>query len=228
MEQIPLPLVIGNQYSWDNFYVGHNAEVVDLLQREPEPCQGLIYLWGQSGVGKSHLLQATAQQAVQSGRKVFFLDLAQQSAYVPEALENLASTKLICLDNCQSISGYADWERALFNLYNQILETGNTLLISANGSPQNIGIQLADLTSRLQAGLTFYIQPLGDSEVKAAIQAHMRHYGFSGDDAIVDYIAQRTQRNMSTLSQHFTQLDKASLQEQRALTKPFIKKTLAW
>lgn len=227
-QQIPLPLAITARYSWDNFYIGRNQELVNTLHAQPRATQGLLYLWGESGVGKSHLLQAASQGASEQGAKVFFLDLGQALFYTPDILADLNGFDMVCLDNIDAIAGQAEWELALFSLYNLIMEQDSTLIVTAARPATQTGIELPDLLSRLQQGLTFRIQPLDAADIKQAIDEQMQQYGFSGDYELVDYIANRTRRDMSALAENFSRLNEASLVEQRALSKPFIKKTLGW
>lgn len=219
--------------------MGRNQEVVTLLKKQPQPEQGLIYLWGERGVGKSHMLQAVSQHAVAQGFKVFYLNLQQahlaeaaawcgKTPMSPAVLDDLDNFDMICIDDVDGIAGEIAWEIALFSLYNMMQDKGNTLIITAAGPPKASGVTLPDLISRLTQGYTFHIKPLNDNEIKSAILEQMQQYGFNGDTDIINYIANRTQRDISALAQHFAKLDQASLVEQRALTIPFIKKILGW
>ncbi len=58
---------------------------------------------------------------------------------------------LVCIDNIHRIVNNSKWEMAIFNLYNRIIEYGNScLLITGNkASPKLINISLPDLASRI-------------------------------------------------------------------------------
>lgn len=61
--------------------------------------------------------------------------------------------------------GDEEWELALFNLYNRVLELGRTcLLITGDRPPRQIDLQLPDLASRLDWGQIYRLQPLSDEE----------------------------------------------------------------
>ena len=65
-------------------------------------------------------------------------------------MEQLA---LVCIDNIECIAGEEEWEMAIFDLYNRILETGKTrLLITGDRPPRQLNLKLPDLASRLDWG----------------------------------------------------------------------------
>jgi DnaA family protein len=64
-----------------------------------------------------------------------------------------------CLDDLQAIAGKADWEEALFHLFNRLRDSGRRLLIAASTSPRELPVKLADLKSRLTLALIFQMRP---------------------------------------------------------------------
>ena len=58
---------------FDKFLGTENAELVYVLQHKHDP---FIYVWGEEGAGKSHLLRAWVAQALDAGKKAVYIDAA--------------------------------------------------------------------------------------------------------------------------------------------------------
>ena len=119
-----------------------------------------FYLFGLTGVGKSHLLHACSAYAAQLGITSVCLSCAELLQLSVEVLDGLEQIDFICLDDIHLIAGNKLWEQAVFDLYNKVLEQGNTLLISGDQSVSQLGLTLPDLISRLSWGLAEQIKPL--------------------------------------------------------------------
>jgi DnaA family protein len=186
-----------------------------------------LYLWGASGVGLTHLLQASCHNAESRRLAVQYLPLREMTGFAPEALlEGLEELDMVCLDGLESVAGDPTWERALFNLYNALRDAGRLLLVAAPQNPRELNIQLPDLRSRLQWGVILKVQPLDDTDKQQALMRRARERGMELNEEVASYIVQRVPRDMNQLFCYLHRLDHASLAEQRKLTIPFVKKTL--
>jgi DnaA-homolog protein len=231
-QQLSLSVNLNDDATFENFYAPaqtHNAMVVQGL-REQVAGRGeaFIYLWGAPGCGLTHLLQAACHQAQEMGMSVQYLPLRDLVGYAPEELFiGLEELDLICLDCLPTIAGRADWELAIFNLYNRLRERGRRLLVAAEHNPRELAISLEDLRSRLQWGITYQVHNLSDDEKQQALQLRARARGLELNDEVAQYIIQRLPRDTNELFWQLQRLDHASLAEQRKLTIPFVKKVLA-
>lgn len=225
--QLTLPLHLSDAAIFDNFFPATNQRIVDYLQRfiknEVEP---YTYLWGHKGVGCSHLLQACCQQVYEQGLRAVYLPLADLIHLSPKLLDELEFSSLICLDDLEAIKGQPLWEEALFHLYNRIQITKNRLLIAAHVVPDDIGLQLPDLVSRLKSGVIFQVHELVDEDKSVALQMRAKLRGLELTHEVIEFLLHRFPRNLTVLFQMLERLDKASLAEQRRLTIPFVKKVL--
>ena len=124
------------------------------------------------------------------------------------------------------IAGDTRWQQAIFDLFNRVLEQNNYLLISGDESAQQLGISLPDLVSRLTWGLTEQVKPVDDEEKVIALQYRATQRGLFLSDEVVKFLLNRLSRDMGSLINSLDVLDKASIQEQRKITIPFIKEVL--
>ena len=226
-KQLPLQFVFRANQTFEDFFPGPNLAIVTHLQHciagigEP-----FIFLWGQTGLGKSHLLHAACHAAQQARQSTFYIDLFLAVKSSPELLQGIEEAELVCLDNVEQIVGQADWELALFNFFNQHRDMGHKLIVSAAISPKDMPIQLPDLKTRLNWGLPLKIQTPDDEGRIAALIYKARHMGLNLSPQAGRFLLTHADRDMASLWQLLDRLDQASLSAQRKLTVPFLKQIL--
>ena len=151
--QIPLGLALRTGATFDNYCAGPNSEVVRGLQacavgRGDSP----VYMWGDQGLGKTHLLQAACAHSGNLQQPSAYLPLCEAPKLPIAILEGLESMALVCIDDIHVIAGQSHWEVALFNLFNRIREQGVRLLMASCLAPDKMQLVLPDLRSRLAWG----------------------------------------------------------------------------
>lgn len=222
--QLALAIQLNDEATLADFCWGSNA----LLQQQINSSlagegERLFYLWGGTGSGKSHLLQACCQ-ALNNNASAIYLPLQILKEWGPESIEDLGEQTLIAIDDIDAIAGDRGWEEALFHLYNRIRDNGKTILvISARQPLALLPIQLADLRSRLAWGLVVQLNELTDEDKIRTLQQYATKRGFELPAPVGQFLINRCARNMHDLHQLLDQLDKASLAAQRKITVPFVK-----
>jgi DnaA family protein len=201
--------------------------LVNALQSQMQPGgEAIIYLYGPPGTGKSHLLQASCQVAQ---ARTLYLPLAQLRAYPPaDVLQGVEHLDRLCLDDVHAVLGDADWELALFNLYNDARQRGCRLVVAGNAAPRALAVNLPDLRSRLSWGIVYQLVEGDDEDKSAILQFRALRRGLSLTPAVASYIVGRAPRAMEQLLAVLDQLDAASLAHQRSLSIPFVKQALGW
>ncbi len=226
-QQLPLHFEFRANQTFNDFFSGSNQEIVTHLQ---QCIAGLgeqqIFLWGKSGQGKSHLLQACCHQAQNQNLSSFYFDLANGKLPDPLMLDGLDQCDVVCFDNIEPIAGNAAWELAFFNFFNRQRDRGHKLIVSASSAPNDIAIQLPDLRTRLNWGLTLKIQPLTDSDRIAALIFKADQMGFEIAPQVGRFLLTHYDRDLAALWALLEKLDRASLAAKRKLTLPFLKQIL--
>lgn len=231
-QQLSLGVSLNDDATFDNFYAPittTNAQMLAALRQQIEIAnEPFIYVWGVPGCGLTHLLQGACHHAQTLGKSFQYLPLRDLIGYAPdELLAGLETLDFVCLDGLDLIIDRPDWQLALFNLYNRLRDAKKLLLVAAVQGPREIPLQLSDLISRLQWGLTFQVHELDDDSKQQALQFRARARGLDLNDEVALYIIQRLPRDMNELFLQLNRLDHASLAEQRKLTIPFVKKILS-
>lgn len=225
--QIPLSISLRDDSRFENFYSEGNELTCNMLQLAAKgEGEQFIYLWGQTGVGCTHLLQAACHGAEPLGRSAAYLPLDELKHLGGGILDGMEHLDLICLDNLESVAADPEWEEALFHFFNRIRALGNTLIIAATTPPRNSGVLLPDLLSRLSWGIVFQLQALDDELKLKAIQMRASSRGMHFSDEVARYLLHHASRNMNDLTQLLDELDKASLSAKRKVTIPFIKEVI--
>ncbi|MGZ8172695.1 MULTISPECIES: DnaA regulatory inactivator Hda [Methylobacter] len=226
-EQLPLHFEFRANQTFDDFFPGANHEIITHLQ---QCIAGLgeqqIFLWGKSGQGKTHLLQACCHRAQNQNLSSFYFDLSQAELPDPSLLNGLDEYDVVCFDNIERIAGNAAWELAFFNFFNQHRDRGHKLIVSASSAPNDIAIQLPDLKTRLNWGLSLKIQPLTDSDRIAALIFKADQMGFEIAPQAGRFLLRHYDRDLASLWALLEKLDRASLAAKRKLTLPFLKQIL--
>ena len=222
--QLPLGVGLRNGTTLENFLSGPNEEAVGALTRL---CAGsgerLTFLWGKAGTGKSHLLEAVCHSAANRGQRTVFLPFGEAADLQPELLAGLEQFSIICIDDIDAIAGNRPWEQAAFNLYNRVEQWGGRLLVTARVPPHQADFELADLASRLSAGLTIQLHCLDENGRRAVVQQRARERGFTVPDDVAVFLLRRCRRDMHSLLDLLERLDRYSLAEQRRITIPFVR-----
>lgn len=226
-QQLPLTFEPRERYTFNAFIAGQNQLVVDLVrQMASGEGETQVLIWADKGNGKSHLLQAACNLASQSRMTVCYLparEIIGNSAHIFEGLEQL---DMVCIDDIDVIMQSTEWEEALFDLINRIRDTGKSILLAANKSPESSVINLADLRSRLSWGPVFHLHELEDTDKVKAIQKRAEQLGLEMTGHVANYLLTHYPRDLFDLFERLDHLDKASMAMQRRLTIPFIKSVL--
>lgn len=225
-EQIPLFQPV-HEVSFDNYWLGNNTEVVELIKAQiREPDQPCLYLWGKTGVGKSHLLQASCGYAHLQQKSTVYVPFADYNNMEPCILQGLENYSVICIDDVEVVARHKAWEAEVFHLFNRAREHGALMIFTATKKPADLDIELQDLRSRLAWGIVWQLQEMTDQDKLAALQLRARQRGFSLSDEVGTYLMQRWPRDMHSLFALLDTLDHASLAEHRKLTIPFVRRFL--
>ena len=226
-KQLPLQFEFRANQTFEDFFPSTNLEAINHLQKASTGLgERQIFLWGPSGLGKSHLLQACCHSAQSLKLSSFYFSFSALELPDAELLIGLELFDVVCFDNIENLAGNASWEIAFFNFFNRHRDQDHILIMSANCAPKQIAIQLPDLKTRLNWGLTLKLQPLSDHEKIKALIFKADKIGFQISDQVGRFLLSHYERDLPALWLLLTKLDHASLAAKRKLTIPFLKQIL--
>ncbi|MBO4790031.1 MAG: DnaA regulatory inactivator Hda [Oxalobacter sp.] len=201
-----------------DFTIGENNEIIEQLKAiaDRQATDHFLYLWGDLGFGKTHLLQALAQYA--PARYLTPNSPIDDFIYSPE-------TTLYLIDDCESLSPAL--QIAAFNLFNEIRDEHTAYLFTAgNCAPMALELR-DDLRSRLCWGLIYQVQGLPD-EAKLDVLARIaKKRGIRLSEGVLPWLLTHYRRDMHSLTQIIDELDTYSLEMKRVVTLPLLNSLLA-
>jgi len=227
-DQLTLPLYLEDGLDYANYVADKNAAVVRATQAWARGEMEQIYLYGEQGSGRSHVVNAAIKLADEMGFATCVLPCKELVQMPPEVLEGIEQFSMVAVDDVDTFAGQPEWEEALFHLYNRCRELGHGLLFSGLHTPRESGFMLADLISRLGAGPVYKLQPLSDEGLTALLMRRAKQRGMPLSKEVAHYIILRGVRQPKALIALLDELDKSALRQQRKLTIPFVKEVLHW
>ena len=219
MKQLALILAPPPAPALDNFFPGRNAELLTLLGnlvagRSAERC---IYLWGDAGSGRSHLLRATIAGLNAAG--LVCLQISRGDPIPAPA----AQLRAVAVDDVGTLD--AGNQRVFFNLYNQLRERGGIVLAAGDAPPARLKLR-PELVTRLGWGLVYQVQALSDDEKALALKRHAASRSFDLPDGVIDYLLRHLSRDLPSLMSVLDALDRHSLEAKRPITLPLLRELL--
>lgn len=219
MKQLLLDLGTDKPQNLDTFVTGKNGELTQLLRHLAHRAtttlnQRFVYLWGEAGAGKTHLLQALA--AMPAARYIGAAAQADAFVFVPDVT-------LYLIDDCQTL--LPDAQIAAFNLFNQVREHDAALVVAGAMPPAMLQLR-EDLRTRLGWGLIYQLHGLTDDEKIAALNHAAAARGLMLASGVLPYLLTHFRRDMRSLTAMLDALDRYSLETQRPITLPLLRSLL--
>ena len=229
MKQLALDIGLATGPTLERFFAGPNAAALQHLQlalgngdapsvRSPVP----VYLWGEEGSGKSHLLHAVHQALRLQGARVGWLDPSVSEP--PDFDDQWAA---VLMDDVHLFN--TSQQACAFNWFVNAINpaSGGQRWVLAAGSVPPADLPLRDdVRSRLGWGHVFQLHLLGETERRAVLRQEADARGVFLGDEVMDYMLNRFSRDLGSLMQLLDQLDAFALRTQRAITIPLLKTML--
>lgn len=214
MKQLLLDLAPGKP-TLSSFVTGSNGEVLQAIRdlAGSGSRESTVYLWGEEGCGKSHLLRACCEEVRKDSRYV--------ACRADTRFE--FDSGFVAVDDVENLDEAG--QIGLFHLCNRLKEAGGILLASGNAPPSRLKLR-ADLATRLGWGLVFQVHALDDGEKREALKAHARMLGFEIPVEVLDYLMHHFRRDLHSLVKAIDALDIHSRESKRAITIPFLKEIM--
>lgn len=202
--------------TFDKFLGTSNAELLYMLQQAHGQ---FVYVWGQQGSGKSHLLQAWVGQALQAGRNAVYADAAQ-GGLGAAAFE----AEYLAVDHADRLD--RESQAVLFEIFNRLRNSGQGfLLLGADVPPQRLPVR-EDLRTRMGYCLVYDVKPLSDQEKIDALTGMASARQLVAGPEIFRYLLNHWRRDIDSLIQMLDVLDRYAVTAGRRITLPLLRQLL--
>ena len=199
------------EYTFDRFVVGssnkfaHAAAVA--VAENPGKSYNPLYIYGESGLGKTHLLYAIAHH-IHDARPDFKIVYIKGDAFTNELIqairegrnqefrEKFRSADVFLMDDVQFIAGRESSQEEMFHTFNTLYEAGRQIVFTADRPPKEM-LRLDDrLKTRFEWGLPVDIKP-PDYETRVAIIKNKAiRRGMELPEPVLQYIAENITSNV--------------------------------
>ncbi len=229
--QLPLKIGLRDDACFETFVTEKESLALafnGLQSALTQPGGSAFYLYGETGVGKTHLLQASCRFITEQGQASVYLPFEDHSLpLIPDVLTGLEQMPLVCLDDMNGMIGQAKWEIALANLITKSSVQGHTLILTGAVPMNDWDIATTDLAKSLMTVLPIEMQALVEKEeIILALQRHSKRLGFELPNDVGNYLIKQFSMDLQELLAVLKLLEQATLVEKRRLTLPFVKETL--
>ena len=177
-----------------------------------------LFIYGSTGLGKTHLLQAIGHYVLQQHRHLNVRYVTTETV-LNEFVDSMRDHRMVgfkqryrtydvlLIDDIQFIEGKERLQEEFFHTFNSLYEAGKQIVISSDRPPRQLATLEARLRSRFEWGLLTDIQP-PDLETRIAIlrkKVMTEHLSIS-DPEVLTYIADRVTTNIRELEGALTRV----------------------
>ncbi len=200
------------KYSFDTFIIGECNSLAQSAAHEVAQNPGLSYnplfIYGGSGLGKTHLLQSIGRLAHSRGYRVLYLSGEQytndfikaiREKTISEFRRRYSQIDILLIDDIQFINGKEQTEESFFHLFNELHNANKQIVISSDSAPKSMSQVKEKLRSRLEWGLVTRITPPNIKTRSAILRALFEKQSMEVTPDIIELLAKRRQNNVREL-----------------------------
>lgn len=217
--EVVTPTGLNGEFTFANFVVGDcnrfaHASAVSVAAKPGQKQRNPFFLWGNSGLGKTHLMKAIGNAVIEQHpeKKVIyttceaftnaFIACIQNKNYT-EFRNKYRTVDVLLIDDIQFLIGKDSVQTEFFNTFEALIESGKQIVITCDKAPANLTELNSRLTSRFQDGIMFDVQPPDFETRKAIFLSKLENENFTLSDEIVNYVCENVTTNIRQLNGAF-------------------------
>lgn len=208
------------EFTFDNFIIGTNNDLATLIAKEvvedPGGKRNPFFVYGKSGVGKTHLVQAVGNELLRRNPKLnilyvpinkFYSDFIDSIKFnKPELFTKYKNLDVLIVDDFQLIQGREKSQEEFFNLFNDMYLNKRQVIVTSDRMPEEIKTVDPRLASRLTQNGAYDIQLPSFEDKCAILQAKADYNGVEIEREAIEYIAENVKTNIRDLSREYEQI----------------------
>ena len=210
---------LNGEFTFANFVVGDcnrfaHASAVSVASKPGQKQRNPFFLWGNSGLGKTHLMKAIGNAILeqQPDKRVIYTTCeAFTNAYIAcintnnytDFRKKFRTVDVLLIDDIQFLIGKEGVQTEFFNTFEALIEAGKQIVITCDKAPSNLTELNSRLISRFQDGIMFDVQPPDFETRKAIFLSKLENENFTLSDEIIDYVCENVTTNIRQLNGAF-------------------------
>jgi len=203
------------RYTFESFYADKgNAftyEICKAIGEKPGEDYNPFFLYGEVGVGKTHLVNAIGNAALQGAddRRVGYvpaslfaerLRCALQDGAVETFREDYCRWDLLILDDIQFLGGHAEAQEEFFHVFNMLSRANRQIIIAADKPPDALGQLEKRLVSRFSSGIVAHLKPPEWETRMAILENHVKESKVAVPKEVLSLVATRVPRDVRKMT----------------------------
>ena len=204
---------LNQKYTFDKFVIGKNNELAHAaakaVVKSPGTSYNPLFIYGGSGLGKTHLLQAIGHDLIKKNPEIKLIYVSCEK-FTNEFIYSIRNNKtnefqkkyrsadILIVDDIQFMAGKEQTQEQFFHTFNELHQKDKQVILSSDRQPKAINIEQR-LQSRFEWGMIVdIIEP--DYETRLAIlEQKLVDKKFALDKQIIEYLAENIQNNIREL-----------------------------
>ncbi|NLX10869.1 MAG: chromosomal replication initiator protein DnaA [Chloroflexi bacterium] len=204
-DELPLEaLPLDRRYTFESFVTGPANQfaraAAQSVAAQPGGAFNPLYIYGHTGLGKTHLLQAIGHQCTDAGLKVAYITA---EAFTNEMVRAIRSREteafraryrqvdVLLVDDIQFLAGKSATEEEFYHTFNAIYAHGGQIVVTCDRQPRAISGLDDRLRSRFEGGLVVDIQAPAEETRRAILKAKAAAQQITLPDDVADLLARQ-------------------------------------
>ncbi len=209
-------------FTFENFIVGSTNKfahaAAQAVAANPSGAYNPLFIWGGSGLGKTHLLHAIKSEVEKNHPdfNIVYVDGEKFTNEIISAIHDNTTTQfhnkyraadVLLVDDIQFIGGKESTQEEFFHTFNTLYNSGKQIVLASDRAPREIKSLEDRLRTRFEMGLIADIQPPDFETRVAIIRRKADLLGLDMPDDVAEYIANRLKNNIRQLEGAVKKLD---------------------
>lgn len=192
------PDLIDSAMTFSNFiFDNQNEMTVDFLRNLSPGAFNPLFLWGQKGIGKSHLLHAVANKLQAQGLSVFYVHCETFTQHVVEAIrvsqmrsfrEIYRNQDVLIVDDIHLLARRNATQEEFFHTFNTLHTSGKQILLCSHLLPSQMVDIEPRLISRFEWGIVLDLLPLSPHKMELVLKNKARLHHFPLNDDVAQFL----------------------------------------
>ena len=212
----PFGVHTSERFTFDTFVVGPSNKLAWAASKSvamyPTRNYNPLLIYGDSGLGKTHLIYAIANEIHQNFPRYHTIyvkgdELANElvdaiqggRAATAEMREKYRKADVLLVDDVQFIAGKKQTQEEFFHTFNSLYESGRQIVLTSDRPPHEITLLEERLRTRFEWGLIVDVEPPDFETRVAIIRSKAASLGITFPDAVSSYIAENVTSNVRQL-----------------------------
>lgn len=206
--------ILDDTFTLRNFIVGNENQLAhaacQAVANSPGGAYNPLFVYGSVGLGKTHLLQATANEILRKNPNALVVYLPAEN-FIAEVVDAIQKRKMehvrkkyrqvdvFVLDDIQFLAGKDRTQEIFFHLFNDLYSAKKQMIFSSDRPPMELQLTEDRLKSRFSMGMIADVKFPGYETRLAIVKLKAREAGILMEDTVHDFIAQNVHHSIREL-----------------------------